>query len=171
MLGEWKPIRAEDLSKDGWKVYRVLNEGSDLACVLIGASYLDNLTANLVTQRFVKTSIAAKLLRPTGPLGPFGTRLDLAYCLGIINKDCYQDLQLVCEIRNQFAHSHTTLDFGDSMVSAACAKLKAWRQGDRTKPHLSEPATREEIRKIARRDFVLSVVYLLQGMRSSLARN
>ena len=98
-MKHWKPIKLEELSKDTQKVYDVLNRESDLACVLIGTSYLAELLASALTEKFAKTSIAEKLLDPQrGAVGGFATRADLAYCLGFIRKPVYQDLIKIAEL-------------------------------------------------------------------------
>jgi hypothetical protein len=83
----WQPIKLEDLSQDTKAVFETLNEGSDLACVLIGTSYLAELLASTIDVSFVESSVSEKLLDPQrGAIGGFATRADLAYCLGLISK-------------------------------------------------------------------------------------
>lgn len=153
-------MKLEDLSKDTQKVFDVLNDESDLACVLIGTSYLAELLASTLKAVFSSESVATKILDPQrGPIGGFATRTDLAYCLGLISKPVYQDLGRIAEIRNQFAHKHIALDFGDSKVQVSCNKLQAWRfleEGDGS----PAKATNQQARLVARKQFAMSVVLL-----------
>jgi len=97
-MKRWKPINIEELSSDTKIVFDVLNDESDLACVLIGTSYLSELLANIIEASFIETSISGKLLDPqSGAIGQFATRADLAYCLDLINKKVYQDLCIVAK--------------------------------------------------------------------------
>lgn len=167
-MKRWKPINIEELSSDTKKVFDVINNESDLACVLIGTSYLSELLANLIEVTFIKTSISGKLLDPqNGPIGQFATRADLAYCLDLINKNIYQDLGIVAGIRNMFAHKHFALDFSDKTIGDECGKLKAWRilQDKQERP---EELTQKQMRVQARNQFNLSVVLIGQRMHLSV---
>jgi DNA-binding MltR family transcriptional regulator len=158
----WKPINIEELSSDTKRIFDVLNNESDLACVLIGTSYLSELLANIIEVSFIKPSISGKLLNPQGgAIGQFAIRADLAYCLGLIKKNVYQDLGIVAEIRNKFAHKHLALDFSDNIIKHKCEKLKTWRI---LQDENEEPAelSREQMRVQARNQFNLSVVLIGQ---------
>ncbi len=158
----WQPIKLEDLSEDTKAVFETLNEGSDLACVLIGTSYLSELLASAVKVSFIESSVSEKLLDPQrGALEGFATRADLAYCLGLINKTVYQDLIRVAEIRNMFAHKHLALDFRDSSVRKTCDELQSWRPvllGE--KEELLVEPTPGQIQMRARNQFKLSAVFM-----------
>jgi DNA-binding MltR family transcriptional regulator len=161
-MKSWKPINIEELTGDTKKVFDVLNDESDLACVLIGSSYLSELLANIIEVNFIKTSISGKLLDPQGgAIGEFAVRADLAYCLGLINKSYYQDLGLISTIRNMFAHKHLTLDFSDEIVREKCEKLKAWRILQHGEENFTE-LTKEQMRIQARNKFNLSVAIIGQ---------
>lgn len=45
-----------------------------------------------------------ELFQPSGALGNFKTKINLAYMLGLVDKEFYQDLLAVNKIRNYFAH-------------------------------------------------------------------
>ncbi len=163
-MKRWKPISLEELSGDTKKVYDVLNDASDLACVLIGTSYLSELLANIIEVSFIETSISGKLLDPRdGAIGQFATRADLAYCLGLISKNVYQDLCKVAAIRTMFAHKHLALDFSDKIVRNNCEKLKAWcilQDEEEESAKLSQ----EQMRVQARNQFNFSVILIGQRM-------
>lgn len=155
-----KSLTLEELSEDTEKVFAVLNEESDLVCVLIGTSYLDELLASILRAKLIESSITDKLLSPRGPIGSFAARADLAYSLALINKSVYSDLIKIAEIRNRFAHRHLALDFGDAEVRSDCEELQAWRfLEDGDKVVLDDP-TSDQLRTRARNLFKLSVVFL-----------
>jgi hypothetical protein len=106
-----KPIpEVEQLSEESKHLYDVLNNESDLACVLIATSYLDYALASLLKRHFVKSGLANKLLDPPrGPVSTFSARCDLAYCLGLIPAGLRQNLETVGTIRNSFAHDYLSL--------------------------------------------------------------
>jgi DNA-binding MltR family transcriptional regulator len=163
-MKSWKPVNIDELTEDLKKIYRVFNDESDLACVLIGTSYLSELLANIIEANFIKTSITGKLFDPQrGLIGQFSARADLAYCLGLISKNYYQDLGFISKIRNSFAHKHLKLDFSDQIVIENCEKLKAWRilqHGDEEPIKL----TKEQMRVQARNKFNLSITVIGQRL-------
>ncbi len=59
-----------------------------------------------------------------GSFGSFKKRCDLAYTLGLIGPDMHSDLDQIREIRNEFAHSYSDLDFSASDVLDRCKNLK-----------------------------------------------
>ncbi len=114
----------EDLSGDSKALFDVLNKESALAAVLIGTSFLDNCLASMIKKSFIKTSVATKLLDSSrGAIGTFSASRDLARCLGLISERIYQDLEIIGEIRNLFAHSHLSLDFDSENVASKCNSL------------------------------------------------
>ena len=163
-MKRWKPINLEELSDDTKKVFDVFNDESDIACVLIGTSYLSELLANIIEVSFVDTSISGKLLDPQcGVIGQFAVRADLAYCLGLINKNFYQDLGTVAAIRNMFAHKHFALDFSDEIVRNKCGELKAWRILQFAAKEDAE-LSQKQLRVQARNQFNMSVILIGQRM-------
>ena len=160
-MTRWRPQELEQLSEDTQRVLDVLNNESDLACVLIGTSYLAELLASMLKAKFNNTSVADKILGPQrGVIGGFATRCDLAYCLALITKDIYQDLIKIAEIRNRFAHKHVALSFDDSDVQYQCSQLRAWRIILDNPEDESPEVSTQNADRIARNQFVLSVVLL-----------
>jgi DNA-binding MltR family transcriptional regulator len=41
---------------------------------------------------------------PSGPLGSFSTKIVLAFLIGMFTKESTQDLHIIREVRNEFAH-------------------------------------------------------------------
>jgi DNA-binding MltR family transcriptional regulator len=116
-MTKYKTPQVENLSEESRHLYDVINDESDIACVLIGTSYLDQTLASLLERNFIESQIGAKLLNPNGgALGTFNGRADLAYCLGLISKSFYANLCKVAEIRNKFAHRHLLLTLADTEI-------------------------------------------------------
>lgn len=119
-----KTLSVESLTGDSRSLYDGLQDERDIACVLISTSYLDNCMASLLGRYFAKTSVSGKLLDPRrGLLGAYSARADLCYCLGLVAKEVYQNLQAIAQIRNQFAHSHLSVTFDDPEVRQWCLDL------------------------------------------------
>lgn len=161
-MAKIKPIHIEQLSSDTQAVFDVLNEEPDLACVLIGTNFLDQIVASLLKQKFIRSSVADKILNPTGgALGTFSARSDLVYCLGFIEKKQYQDLCQIAEIRNRFAHGHLLLSFGDPRIRKLCNQLTSWEVLlQEEEQEMAEDPTDQMLKTEARNKFNLSVVIL-----------
>lgn len=158
MKERWKPKNLKELSEDSYEVYHILDDESDLACVLIGTSYLGELLATALKNSFIKSKVSERILHPnTGILGGFAARADIAYCIDIIDKNNYQDLLKIAEIRNQFAHKHHIVDFNNNIIQSYCEELKSCLL---LFPYKKDPdLSAEDLRYRARNQFNLSVVF------------
>jgi DNA-binding MltR family transcriptional regulator len=76
---------------------------SERGCALIGAALIDEGLANLFRAVFVPGT-ADELLKPERPLSSLSARTRTAYALGLINRQNFQDIELVRKIRNDAAH-------------------------------------------------------------------
>lgn len=118
------PLPVESLSEDTQALYDVLNNEPDFSVVLISVAYIDACLAALLEKLFAQSSVSSKLLDPrSGALGSFSARSDACYVLGLVSKSIYQDLLVLAEIRNQFAHYHLLLDFAKPEIAESCLKL------------------------------------------------
>ena len=108
----------ETLSEESKQLYDVLNNESDLGCVLIVASYIDHALASLLKRHFIESRAVDKLLEaPRGSISTFASRCDLVYCLGLIPKSFYQNLETLGKIRNTFTHSYLPLRLADDNIA------------------------------------------------------
>lgn len=107
-----KTKRIEDLDSRMQDFFSIVNDENDLACVLLGVNYLDEILRTILAIRLKKSKVTENILNPSsGFLGTFSARIDIVYCLGIIDKKIYNDLRLITEIRNIFAHSFDSISF------------------------------------------------------------
>jgi DNA-binding MltR family transcriptional regulator len=74
-----------------------------------------------------------KLFEFNQPLGNFSNKINIAFCLGLINKLVKKDLDLVRKIRNKFAHDLFT-SFEDSQIKSWSKELKFHEISMLTKP-------------------------------------
>jgi DNA-binding MltR family transcriptional regulator len=113
-----------DLSQynDMVKAYR---KESDRAAAILAAAFLDDLVGQLVRERLLKDTIVSELFNSTGPLATFAARIRLAYGMGLISLRTYRDMDLVRRIRNEFAHTRTTLTFSHPSIIDRCRHLSA----------------------------------------------
>src|SRR5664280_236632 len=114
----------EQLRAQAGELIAVLSRESDLACVLVSASYLDQQLASLLEAFLIKGKVSGRLLAPSGEIGSFATRAALAYATGLIPKGLQQNLILIAEIRNTFAYHYLRLDFSDPAIGELVARLR-----------------------------------------------
>lgn len=68
-----------------------------------------------------------ELMQPSGALGNYAVKVRLAYLLGWVHQDMYEDLLYVAKIRNRFAHTLDARDFGDQKISAWLRNMKCYQ--------------------------------------------
>jgi DNA-binding MltR family transcriptional regulator len=117
-----------NLPKEIERFFEILNTGTDLACVLIGTNFLDVSLHDMLSLSLKKGKITNQILNNNkGFLGSFRSRLDLCYCMDLIDKKIYQDLIKISEIRNEVAHSHILNVFKNENISKKCDDLTYWK--------------------------------------------
>lgn len=100
-------------------------EENDRSLAIVGAALIDEQLEELLTSFFIdQPKITRTLLSPTGALGSFGVRNQLAYALGLIDKFTFNDIKLIQKIRNQFAHISTDIDFSDDKLQGLVSTLE-----------------------------------------------
>jgi hypothetical protein len=104
-------------------IREILTERDRGAAVVAGGFLEAKLTEVLRVSLRDDADTARQLLKPTGPLGSFGNKVLLGYMLRLYRKESRNDMILIGEIRNRFAHRPEPLTFGDAFVLERCQKL------------------------------------------------
>lgn len=111
----------EELSKPFWEA---LTRESDRAIAIISACLLDNLLEKLIRASYIKDPRVKSLFKNDHILQTFFAKINIAYFSGLIPKFTYDDLKLVCEIRNRFAHEiNENLTFSTKNISERIDQL------------------------------------------------
>lgn len=104
---------------------REFHNSPDRVIAVVGAAYLDAMLDRLLRESFIDAEKEVdRLLRPEGAIGANGTRYQLAYCLGLITHDQRDDLKLIAQIRNRFAHDFKITSFDEEPMRGYCSSLK-----------------------------------------------
>lgn len=115
------------------------DEENDRALAIVGATFLDTQLEHLARSFLIEDqSEVDKLLSYDQPLGTFGNRIRMAYCLGLISKTIRDDLRLVAKIRNRFAHD-LDCSFGDDPIRSWAVEMKWHRTAFMTPPEGATP--------------------------------
>ena len=102
-------------------------EKNERAAAIVGGAFLDTLLEHILINFLADdSSEVQRLLAPEQPLGTYGSRVRVVYCLGLIGKIVRDDLRRVGKIRNRFAHDlHASFD--DEQIRSWCLSLK-WHE-------------------------------------------
>lgn len=104
---------------------REFHKGSDRIVAVVGAAYLESVLDSLLRAVLIEeTKETDSLLRPDGPLGSNGTRIQLAFRLGLITREQRDDLKCIAKIRNTFAHDFKAQSFDMSPMRELCGSLQ-----------------------------------------------
>lgn len=129
---------------------------SDRAAVILASSQLDDLLANAIAMRMsesmdIQVGDMETIFRPSGPLGTFSARAEIANLFGIIDNETYAQLAILREMRNACAHSKHAITFKDPLLRNVAIHL--------FKPNGSTPRAFAE--KELKQAFSLEVAYLI----------
>jgi len=104
---------------------------NDRACAIISAAFIEGCLGDLIVTKMPSLSgeIRKKLLEGTGALSTAMARIDVAFGLGIIEKNWHNDLTIIAKIRNKFAHNVSISSFEDGDIPDLIAKMR-YRLGD-----------------------------------------
>lgn len=97
---------------------------NDRTCAVLAVAYLeeklrDAIEALLVPDKDTRN----KLLKPSGPVGSYAAKVELAYLMGIYGKAERGDMLTLGLIRNDFAHLTKLIDFGSRDIRKRCESL------------------------------------------------
>jgi DNA-binding MltR family transcriptional regulator len=85
---------------------------SDRAAAVLGRAYLDNRLGVLLREKFVGApKFVEDLFHGQGGLSSFSAKISITYAIGLISKQAADDLHIVREIGNRFAHKLHGLSF------------------------------------------------------------
>lgn len=99
------------------KAVAVLRGESDRGAVLVAVAILDNVFADRLEQVFKHGNSIARERLMGRTLNSFSSKVDLAFCLGIIPPQMYQDIQLLNKLRNKCAHGWENFAVSDDIIS------------------------------------------------------
>ena len=117
-------IKRSELPPDVQEIGSILGQlakESDRGGALIAAALVDDSLGHYVRSHFVEDKGPVKeLMSGDAPLATFSSKIKMAYCIGWIGKELRGDLDLIRNIRNEFAHDRSGLTFETSAVRDRC---------------------------------------------------
>jgi DNA-binding MltR family transcriptional regulator len=116
----------EDPAEYFLRLLKETHANTHAATVLTISAKLDDGLQRLLLakMRDISNRLAERLFSGYGPLGSFSAKIDVSYAFGLIGDDTFDDLKVIREIRNHFAHSLAVATFKTDEVIAMCKKFK-----------------------------------------------
>jgi DNA-binding MltR family transcriptional regulator len=100
-----------------------LDQDNDRAAAIVGAVFVEESLTALASKRLNRNQdIINDLFRPSGPLGPFSTKIDMGVLLGLYSDAARKELHTLRRIRNEFAHQHAR-DFAHKHIQDLASNL------------------------------------------------
>lgn len=103
----------------------VLDHDSDRSVAVITGAMIERRLEQAIRNRSCRNeTIEARLFNPSGPLGTFSAKIDLAYLTGIISDVAHHDLVIFKDIRNLFAHNLAIQRFNSQRIKDRAKNLR-----------------------------------------------
>jgi len=100
------------------------NKESDRGAVLVAGTILDERLKDILKSFLSDTKSTVDLLEGfNAPLGTFSARITACFSLGLIQKNEFEELNLIRKIRNEFAHTWDNTTFETDSIKDLCSKL------------------------------------------------
>ena len=151
--------------------HELFNHGdNDREIAIVGGAFLDSLLEYILINFFVDDEKEVlKLLEPERPLGTYGSRVTMGFCLGLFHELIRDDLRTVGKIRNRFAHD-LQASFDQDPIRSWCVSLK-WHEISHMKT--PEGATAREIFQVGVNQLITylhGVVSIARGEKRQIVR-
>jgi hypothetical protein len=118
-LSRQLPSREEhrEISKE------ILN-GSDRSVAILLAAEVERFLEFAILSKLMNKENADELVSRDGPLATFSRKILIGYAIGLYDPQFRDDLKLIKDMRNDFAHSMSPLSFNTKSVRERCAAIK-----------------------------------------------
>lgn len=106
-----------------------LQQGPDRTTAILAGVFIDELLRMLLESFLVADAkVQKELFSPERPLSTLSARTKMAYSLGLISKVAYDDIEIIRNIRNAFAHSLHGISFEHELVRKEVRSLHCIQQ-------------------------------------------
>ena len=130
-------IKSSDWSRDQGvfdQLLEALNRESDRGVLLMCLGYIDERLEVLMKTSFScfpgREKVARGLLAFPGPLSTLSSRLNLAYCMGLIGDGERSAIEAMRKTRNEAAHGFAPFSLSDRSTADRLASIPPVREGE-----------------------------------------
>lgn len=98
---------------------------TDRGSVLMAAAFIEDKLLQMLQDFMVENeSIQKKIFEGNGVLATFSSKIQVAYLLGLIPKNIFDDLNILRRLRNDFAHNAKPISFKTDYIKDRCEALQ-----------------------------------------------
>lgn len=98
---------------------------TDRASAIVSSALLEELLERLLLAFLAdRTSVKRDLFDGMAPLSTMSAKINLAYYLGLLEQTEFEDLKIIKNVRNDFAHSFEGINFETQRIRDKCVLLK-----------------------------------------------
>ena len=128
-------MRHEPADQD--RVMQEINHGSERSVVLVIGAVIEDRLQSAIEQLLTHLTEDEKVdfFGENGPAGDFASRIKISYAMGAIPKWMRDDINIIREIRNAFAHSQLQISFDDKEVADLCLQFNRRKEADQFISH------------------------------------
>jgi DNA-binding MltR family transcriptional regulator len=110
----------------------VLLRHTEAGNVLVVSGQIEDLLEKLLLTRgrAISNKLAKRIFAGMGPLNSLSSKIEIAYLFELIDQRTFDDLLLIKDIRNRFAHTTNYAYFSNEVIANKCKSLTTWKAGD-----------------------------------------
>lgn len=114
------------IAPDEAEILPTLDHDSDRAVAVIVGAMIENRLERALRARMPHndSKTLERIFRPSGPLGTFSSKIDLAFLSGLLSKVAFEDMKNFKEIRNSFAHKLNIKNFNSQAIKDRASRLQ-----------------------------------------------
>ena len=146
------------------ETYSEIHSSSDRACAIISAAFIEDRLQRAICRRLLDDDrTVKKITSPNGALSGFENKILLGYLLGVYNKETRDNLLVVGQIRNKFAHYTKIRSFDNPNFRQFFDRLTIIRRIEAKDSPLEFMAVDAIFPHSSRRDIFLHVIHRVLG--------
>lgn len=107
-----------------------LIHGPDRVCAIMAGALLDSRLEQLLATALPALPNRKAIFANGGVLYDFKPKIEMAYAFGLVGPAAYNDLDIIRDVRNKFAHRMFEMSFNDDFGRDKCANLKLPESAD-----------------------------------------
>ena len=129
-------IKPLDLVLWDWnKMIDSFHSESDRGAAVLAGGFVENYLGVFLKHFIVDKKVGDDLFGAFGPLSSFSQRIALARAYGFISRAHYNDLTIVRQVRNHFAHHPLEATFATPKIAELCLKLSQHKTAEEEHPN------------------------------------
>lgn len=106
---------------------RVVGEQDERAMVLALATFIEDTLGRLLLAYFRNCKATRELVEGfSAPLGTLGSRIKVAYAVGLVTEEQFKDMEILRKVRNQFAHNWEGVSLERNDIAAMVGQLSGY---------------------------------------------